>query len=344
VGALAETRKLWTAYFISNLISVAILVGGGWVFVYYLGWKPLMEHGGISAFLDLLKNMKLTSTLWWRDFLSLGFDILVVLLAIIGSWWSLGHLAAEARNQGKWRRYYKSEEAKKDVWIEKFTLWQRIQHIWVFTTFIGCAYTGFAMYLANDPYWKWFMVNRDLFVKLHVIFGWLMGALMIFHFGYYGMWILLAKLSGKRIMEEFPILQLWTWKFIKDSIKELIWVLAPVVERPKFHKYNPEQLFEYWGVYWGMLVLGIPGAFMAVYGPQVLNGVFWVTHVKEAVLAVTWIVIVHLASGHFAPTVFPMDSTFIHGKMPLKRIKEEHPLWYEQLVKKGIVKPEERKG
>jgi hypothetical protein len=28
---------------------------------------------------------------------------------------------------------------------------------------------------------------------------------------------------------------------------------------------------------------------------------------------------------------------FIHGRMPLKRIKEDHPEWYEELVRSGKV-------
>ncbi len=337
---MVKTERLWTAYLITNLIAIAIIVGVSWAIIYYLAWIPLMQEGGISKFFELLGQMDLKSTLWWRDFLAVAFDILIIIIGIVGTWWSIGHFAVEARNQGKWRRYYKSEEGKRDIWVLRFTLWQRIQHLWMMITFIIVAFTGFTMYFADNPYWKWFMVDRDLYVKIHVVAGWIMGVLVILHFAYYGTRALLAKLAGRSLLEEFPILWFYTWTFVKNFTKRMLWLITPRVKKPLVHKYDCEQLFEYWGVYWGMAVLGIPGAVMSIFGPKVLNGLFWVTHVKEAVLAVTFILMVHISYAHLLPTVFPMDTTYIHGRMPLKRIKEEHPLWYEYLVRKGIVKEE----
>jgi hypothetical protein len=74
---------------------------------------------------------------------------------------------------------------------------------------------------------------------------------------------------------------------------------------------------------------------LLAFGPQVLDGIFWVTHVKEAVLAVTFIVMVHIAYAHFRPSVFPLDPTFLWGKMPMKRVEEEHPRWAAELKKEA---------
>jgi len=316
---------------------VAIVVGVSWAFVYVLAWIPLMHEHGISQLFQAIEHPRLLSSVWWRDFLSPTFDVLIILVAIVGTWWSLGHFAAEARNQRKWRLYYKSEEGRRDVWVLRFTLWQRIQHLWMMITLIIVAFTGFAMYFANDPYWKYLMPSRDLYVKIHVVTGWAMGVLIILHFTYYLTRMLLDKLAGKSLMEEYPMLQFYTIRFYKNLLKRLAWTIKRGVERPLVDKYDCEQLFEYWGVYWGIAVLGIPGAIMSVVGPGALNGALWVMHTKEAVLAVTFLLMVHIAYTHFLPTVFPMDPTYINGRMPLKRVKEEHPLWYERLVRKGIV-------
>ena len=329
--------RLWTAYLITNLIAVAILTGVSWAIVYYLSWIPLVEEGGLAKLLALLSQPRLADTLWWREFLGPAFDLLIIAVAVVGTWWSLGHFAAEARNQGKWRRYYASEEGKKDVWILRFTLWQRIQHLWMMITFIIAAFTGFAMYFANNPYWKFVAVDRDLYVTIHVAAGWAMGILVILHFAYYGVQVLLAKLKGESVLKKYPILMFYTLTFYKNLVKRLLWTFTEKVPKPRVHKYDCEQLFEYWGIYWGILVLGIPGAIMSIWGPAALNGVLWVMHTKEAILAVMFILLVHMTYAHFLPTVFPLDPTFIHGRMPLKRVKEEHSLWYEDLVKE---KPE----
>jgi len=340
---LAKTnQRLWTAYLITNLIAVAFLVGISWAIVYFLAWIPLQQEGGIHQFFKLLSEINLKSTIWWRDFLAVAFDILILILAAIGTWWTLGHFALFAREQGKWRKYYKSEEGKRDIWVLRFSLWQRIQHIWVMITFIFCAFTGFTMYLGNNPYWKMLYVSRDLYVKIHVISGWLMGVIVLLHFGYYTTRVILDLVSRREsLLNKWPMLWMYTWTFVKNITYRMLYTISPRLGKmPKVFKYDCEQMFEYWGVYWGMAVLGIPGAIMSIWGPQVLNGVFWMTHVKEAVLAVTFILMVHISYAHLNPTIFPMDPTYIHGKMPLRRIKEEHPLWYEYLVKKGVVREE----
>jgi len=338
--AAEEARLKWTPGLVANLIVVAALVGTGFLMMYYFSYKPLKAEG--SAELDyVIHHFSLSSTMWWREFLALAFDILIIAVAIVGAWWTLGSFAAFAPEFRRWRNYYKSEEGKRDVWVEKFTLWQRIQHIWLFSTLIVCAYTGIVMNLGNNPYWKFlYFGSRDAFVKAHVISGLLMGVLLIFHFAYYGVRILISLIRREPVMEKYPILQFWRlWTFLKTLWGCLLWFVGLRPKRPVRDKYNPEELFEYWGVYWGILVLGIPGAFMAVFGPKFLNGVFWITHVKEAILAIVYLWMVHIASGHFRPTDFPINTTFIHGKMPLERVKDEHPLWYERLRRELGVAP-----
>lgn len=329
---MVSAKKLWTIYLVSSLIALALVAGISWVIVYYFAWLPLV-HEGLPKLPKLLAELDLANTLWWRDALAVAFDILIIVVAVIGTWWSIGHFAALAREQGKWWRYYHSEESKRDQWIQRLTLWQRIQHVWMIITFVICAFTGFVMYLGNNPYWKELYVSRELYVTLHIYSGIAMGILVILHFAYYTVRGLLAKLEGKSLMKEFPILQLYTAKFLKDLVKRLLWTVTARVASPKFHKYNSEQLFEYWGIYWGIAILGIPGIIMAIYGPAVLDGVLWVMHVKEAVLAVVFLLLVHITYTHFNPTVFPLNTVFIHGKMPLRQVEEEHPEWYEELAR-----------
>ncbi|RUM46665.1 MAG: hydrogenase cytochrome b subunit [Hyperthermus sp.] len=333
-GALTS---LWV---ITNLVAVAVMVGVSWTIIYYLSYLPLMESGGLGHWLSLLSHVKLSDTFWWREFLAGGFDLLIIIVGVIGSWWTLGHFAAELKHFRKWKRYYK-ERGKLDVWVKRIGLWERIQHIWMMVTFIICAFTGFVMYLSNNPYWRALMTSREAYVKLHVISGIAMTVLVGLHFGYYTVQAILAKMKGRNVLEEFPILRFYTLSFYKALVKRLLWTLTARVRPEKVHKYNCEQLFEYWGVYWGIAVLGIPGVIMTIAGPQALNGVLWVMHTKEAVLAVTFILLVHMSYTHLRPSIFPYDPVFIKGKMPAAQIKEEHPLWYESLVKSGVLRESE---
>ena len=313
-------------YLVGSIILTAIVLGLGWGIIYYYAILPLVQEGPVR--LAEMAKLPVTSAIWWRHLIALGFDVLVIVIGVVGTWWVTANLLREAPEAGKWRIYYKSEEGRHDVWVEKLTVWQRFQHFWVLLTFTICAITGFAMM-------GHVLADRQTLMLIHVTSGIAMGALMLVHAIYYGGKLLAAKARGEPLRERFPMLDIYSRRFLRSVVR----VLLGKSPEP-YDKYDVEQLFEYWGVYWGMLVLGIPGVIMLLYGNQVLGGILWTTHVKEAVLAVTFILMVHLGYTHFRPKIFPMDPTWLYGKVPLRRILEEHPRWAERLKKLGIVREE----
>jgi cytochrome b subunit of formate dehydrogenase len=321
-----------------NLVAAAIIIGVSWTIVYYLAWKPLVAMS--PRIPEILTTLDITSTLWWRDFLALFFDILIILVAAYGTLWVVAHLAVELRRVGEWFKYERSPEGRQDKWVLRLTISQRIQHIVMIITFVICMITGFAMHYANDPYVRLYIyTDRETLVTLHIISGLVMGVLVIAHFTYYATLFLgIAWRNGFRVaVNSFPIFRFYTLSNFKSLVQIIGWGLSGRVQRPRYHKYDSEQLFEYWAVYWGIAILGIPGLFMVLWGPGALDGVLWVMHYKEAILAVTFILLVHITYTHFRPTDFPINLVFIHGRMPLKRIKEDHPEWYEELVRGGRV-------
>lgn len=332
-----KSTTLTRLWFASNFILLVIVMGISWSLVYYLSIVPFQEGGGFARLAELLSSPQLGKTLWWRDFLALAFDVLIIAVAIIGTTWVAGHFAVEARDFRKWKKYYK-EQGQFDIWVERIGLWERVQHIWMMITFIICAYTGFVMHFANNPYWRFLYISRESYVTIHVVSGLAMGVLVILHATYYGVKVIADKLRGESLLSKYELFQFYTLTFIKTLLRTLAWSITERVQPPKTGKYDEEQTFEYWGVYWGIAVLGVPGLVMLLYGPSAFDGVMWVMHVKEAVLAFVFILLVHIGYTHLRPTVFPYDPTFIHGKMPLKRIKEEHPLWYEKLVREGVIR------
>ena len=302
-------------YLVGSIIGIAVFVGFAWGFVYAFAVKPLAESWPVRS--KVLTSLDLGSTVWWRAFIAVAFDILILVIAAVGTLWILGTLYLEAGEAGKWRFYYRTA-AKRDKWLPRLTLWQRVQHIWVMITFIIAAVTGFAAYAGV-------LAPRNTLLTIHVYSGILMGVLALLHFGYYTTQLLLTLARGEDPRKRFPMLEIYSRKFLRN-----LWRVIRGKPPEPMGKYDVEQLFEYWGVYWGMAVLGIPGAIMLLYGNQVLGGILYTMHVKEAVLAVTFILMVHITYAHLRPKIFPMDPTFLNGKMPLKRALEEHPEWAKQ--------------
>ncbi|AEM39067.1 hypothetical protein Pyrfu_1205 [Pyrolobus fumarii 1A] len=308
---------------IGSFIATSIVLGLGWALVYEYAIKVLMREGHLK--LQRLLEFDLVSTLWWRDFIALAFDLLIIIVAAIGTWWVVAHFVLEAREAGKWRLYYNSPEGRRDTWVPRLTAWQRVQHLWLMITFIVCAVTGMAAHLDV-------LADRATLLTIHVYSGIAMGILAIIHVVYYGVQALVAKARGESLREKFPMLEIYSIRYVKNLVKALIHPFYPRVKPEPYGKYDPEQIFEYWGVYWGMAVLGIPGVLLALYGPSILDGILWVMHWKEAILAITFILMVHMGYTHLRPSIFPIDTTFIHGKMPMKRVKEEHPRWAQELA------------
>jgi len=317
---MSNERVARLSYLVGSLVLTSLLLGIGWGLVYAYSVKPLMEEGPIR--LDMLSRLSPATALWWRHFIALAFDVLIIAVAAIGTLFILGNFYREAREAGKWRLYYKRSYASRDKRLPRLTAWQRFQHIWIMVTFIVCAVTGFAAMAGYG--------DRVTLMTIHVYSGIAMGIVALLHFGYYTAQVLLAKARGENVREKFPMLEIYSKKFIRNVFRVIMGK-----EPEPMGKYDVEQLFEYWGVYWGMAVLGIPGVIMLLAGNHVLDGIFWVTHTKEAVLAVTFILMVHLAYSHFRPKIFPMDPTFLTGWMPYRRAKEEHPLWAEKAAKEA---------
>jgi len=58
-------------------------------------------------------------------------------------------------------------------------------------------------------------------------------------------------------------------------------------------------------------------------------------HRAEALLAVSYIFLVHFFIGHFRPFSFPMNEAMFSGNVALEEAMEEKPAWVERLKEEG---------
>jgi hypothetical protein len=58
-------------------------------------------------------------------------------------------------------------------------------------------------------------------------------------------------------------------------------------------------------------------------------------HSDEALLAVSFIFVVHFFNTHFRPEKFPIDTVIFTGGMPLEEFKQDRPREYQQAVERG---------
>ena len=107
--------------------------------------------------------------------------------------------------------------------------------------------------------------------------------------------------------------------------------LGRTKERPNFGRFSYVEKAEYWALVWGGVVMVITGVFLwfddlaVMWFPKGFLDVMLVIHFYEAWLATLAILVWHLYSTVFSPSVYPMNPSWLTGKMPLEWYRHEHP-------------------
>jgi formate dehydrogenase subunit gamma len=219
--------------------------------------------------------------------------------------------------------------------IERFNLSARIQHIILFTTFLFLAFTGWGLkYAYQDPASAWIRFWGG--AKMAGIIHRVSGIILLVDFIYHQFYLLnLARKKDLRLtMLPMP-------KDVMDLIQNFMYYLGLSKERPYFGKFNYLQKFDYWAVYWGMLIIGTSGFFLTF--PVMVSSIFpmwslgWIwdvvftMHSDEALLAIVFILIIHFYSEHLRSNVFPMSWLWLTGRMSIDDLKHHHPAEYDRL-------------
>ena len=111
--------------------------------------------------------------------------------------------------------------------------------------------------------------------------------------------------------------------------------------KPKFSKFTYWEKFDYFAVFWGVVIIGSSGFILwyPEFFTQLLPG--WminlahIVHSEEALLATAFIFTVHFFNGHLRPAKFPFDDVMFTGRESTEELERERPLEIEQLIKEG---------
>ena len=137
-----------------------------------------------------------------------------------------------------------------------------------------------------------------------------------------------------------PNTMMFTLKDIREIVQSIRWFFG-LGERPKYGRYTYWEKFDYFAVFWGVLVIGSTG--LILWFPELFTHIVpgWfvnvstIIHSDEALLAVGFIFTIHFFNTHFRPDKFPMDPVIFTGRMTVDELKHDKPGEYEQLVRDG---------
>jgi len=226
----------------------------------------------------------------------------------------------------------KSVVREKD--IVRFDKHQIIQHIVLFVTFIVLALTGLPLKFHDWSVSQWWIEvwgGIETTRSIHRIAAYIMIADCIYHLLYVGYGTFVLK-------RPFPIKMVPSPRDFMNLFKEIQYFMGLTKEKPQFDRFNWREKFDYWAIFWGLPVIGISGFIMAypVFVTKFLPG--WIVpaaiiaHGDEAILAVSWIILVHFFFNHLSPGNFPLNKSIFTGKLSKERYQKDHPLEYDRIA------------
>ncbi|HEY3706727.1 MAG TPA: cytochrome b/b6 domain-containing protein [Terracidiphilus sp.] len=225
-------------------------------------------------------------------------------------------------------------------YFRRFSRAQRSLHAALFTTFLGLAATGLPLRF-SDSVWARaaakFVGGFGAILFVHKLCALALTAAFLVHVKDIVTRSLARKEKG---IFWGATSMVANWKDAKDMVNHMRWMVG-LGPKPKFERYAYWEKFDYWAVFWGMMVIGFSGyamwfaPFFAHFLPGwALNAVL-VIHSEEGLLAILFIFSIHFVNTHLRPDSFPMDMVIFTGVESEDEFKHKRPLEYERLKASG---------
>jgi formate dehydrogenase subunit gamma len=167
------------------------------------------------------------------------------------------------------------------------------------------------------------------------------GAVGLICVGVYHAFYLLVFREGRRnFLELLP-----RPKDAFDLLKMIRFFLGRTEEKPRFGRFSYVEKFDYWAVYWGIVVMIGSGLILwfletsLQFLPKFAADIAREAHSDEGLLATLAIIIWHFYNVHLNPEHFPMNWTFWTGTISEEEMRQHHPLEYEAVMTTRAVRP-----
>jgi formate dehydrogenase subunit gamma len=219
-------------------------------------------------------------------------------------------------------------------YVQRFSLWQRIEHAAGMILFLVLAFTGLPQEFYRQDWARWSILEMggiERVMWIHRYAGILFAALVAVHLAG-----ALFLVGTRRVR---PSLVPTRQDFL-DAIAMARYYLRLSERQPQFDRFDYRQKFEYWGLVVGSAIMIVTG-FMLLYPVEttrILPGqvipAAQMMHGREALLAFLIVITWHLYNAHLSPESFPFDRGIFTGKMSRERMEKEHPLEYQRLLEK----------
>lgn len=231
----------------------------------------------------------------------------------------------------------------------RYNIHIRIQHLLIFSTFLLLAFTGLPIHY-HTAFWaepfNSVLGGLEVTRVIHRTLAAAMIFAMLYHFVTIGLGSLL-KLRARVFELRRTILPVW--KDIRDFKEDMQFFSGKRPVRPEMDKFMYKQKIHYFAAGFGNTVMVVSGStflfpdvwasILPVEIASHFQEMMRLSHPHEALLALLVIAFWHWYNVHLAPGRFPMQWTFLTGKITREHQIEEHFLEYLRCI---VTMPEER--
>jgi cytochrome b subunit of formate dehydrogenase len=217
----------------------------------------------------------------------------------------------------------------RDDEVQRFDIHARIQHWGMMVSFTTLVLTGWPLKAAavgQSSTLMRLMGGPAMVGLIHRIAGGILLAVAIYHVIY-----LVVGIRNRSIkLSMIPAL-----RDIRDFSGNIAYMLGLRKDRPAFARFTYYEKFDYWAVFWGMLIMGLSGVMLwfPVQFAWFLPGEFIelgrIAHSDEALLAAMAIFLWHFYNVHLRPSIFPMSWVWLTGRISAEALYHEHRGEYE---------------
>ena len=236
-----------------------------------------------------------------------------------------------------------ARRAMTKFWVElsdtgtyrRFTTGMTIGHLALTLSFVALALSGFALRYP-ETWWANILFHGETGLAARGVVHRAAGVVLVGIAIVNAIFLIFTK-SGRR---ELGFLMM-SFRDLRDMVLNLGYMVGLRKHPPKFDRYSYIEKFEYWGMWWGTLLMIVTGFSMwfvnvfLKFLPKLALDVIALIHFYEAWLAVLTIVVWHLYYMIFDPHTYPMNWSWITGRITIEDFKERHPIEYQRETEKA---------
>ncbi len=271
-----------------------------------------------------------------------GMTILLIGTLAVALLHALAWLVRLWLDREQWRAHKALIAAHGERVYCRFDPLLRLQHLFLLLSFFDLALTGMAL---KFSYMGWAQaVSRALggFEAMGILHR--MGAITLIVVFLVHLWDVRRRKqqSGNTWWQQItgPNSILFNGRDLPELMASLKWFFGQG-PRPRYGRYTYWEKFDYFAVFWGVMVIGSTG--LVLWFPELFTrllpgwsvNVATIIHSDEALLAVGFIFTIHFFNGHFRPDKFPLDPVIFTGRISLEELRVDRPEEYEILTERG---------